>query len=60
MTKSVLKYSFVVLAMVLGICADAHGMVLIRKSPEIDPSMATGAITLLAGAITVLRVRRKK
>lgn len=57
MTKSALKYSFVVLAMVLGICAHAYAN---KHTPEIDPSMAVGAVTLLGGMIAVLRIRRKK
>jgi len=31
-----------------------------RQAPEIDPSMAIAGISLLAGTLTVFRVRRRK
>jgi hypothetical protein len=51
------------LYLVLGICASAHGMAFKRQPPsrpEIDPSMMVSALTLLAGTLAVLRVRRNK
>ena len=60
MTKNLLKYS-VVLGIVFGTCAVAHGLAFrFGSTPEIDPSLAISAITLLAGAIAVLRIRRSK
>jgi hypothetical protein len=59
MTKNLLKYSLVVLGLALGACASAHGMVLFKK-PEVDPGLAISGLTLLAGTIAVLRVRRQK
>jgi hypothetical protein len=51
-----------VLGLALGICASAHGMIFRNPPhrPEIDPSMAISAVTLLAGSLAVLSVRRKK
>jgi hypothetical protein len=47
------------LALALGTCTAAYA----RNGggyPEIDSSLAVTSLTLLAGAIAVLRVRRKK
>jgi hypothetical protein len=47
--------------MVFGICVPAHGLLFHgQPTPEIDPSLAISAITLLAGSLVLLRVRRKK
>ncbi|MGD0831441.1 MAG: LPXTG cell wall anchor domain-containing protein [Terracidiphilus sp.] len=59
MTKNLLKYSFVVFGFALATCLTAHGMAF-DKRPEVDPSLAVSGLTLLAGALAVLRVRRKK
>jgi drug/metabolite transporter (DMT)-like permease len=59
-TKNLFKYS-VVLGIVFGTCAVAHGLAFGHGStPEIDPSLAISTITLLAGSLAVLRIRRKK
>jgi hypothetical protein len=57
--KNLLKYSLVALVIALGTCTAAYGMIFSKK-PEIDPSLAVRALTLLAGSLAVLRVRRKK
>ena len=31
-----------------------------KQAPEVDPNLAIGGVTLLAGALTVLRARRSK
>lgn len=31
-----------------------------RQAPEVDPNLAIGGFTLLAGSLTVIRARRKK
>ena len=31
-----------------------------KKAPEFDPALATGGVLLLAGAVTLLRMRRSK
>ncbi|MGO9777265.1 MAG: hypothetical protein ACLQGT_15145 [Terracidiphilus sp.] len=59
MTKNLLKYSLLVLGLALGTCVSAHGMVFVHK-PEIDPNLAISGLTLLAGSLAVLRVRRSK
>lgn len=57
--KSFLKYSFGLLGIMLGMCAPAHAL-MFRLSPEVDPSLAISALTLLAGSLAVLGVRRGK
>jgi hypothetical protein len=57
--KSFLKYSFGLLGIMLGTCAPAHAL-MFRFSPEVDPSLAISALTLLAGSLAVLGVRRGK
>jgi LPXTG-motif cell wall-anchored protein len=59
MTKNLLKNTFVVLGFALASCIVAHGMAF-DKRPEVDPSLAISGLTLLAGTLAVLRVRRKK
>ncbi len=60
MTKNLLKYALVMLGLALGTCDAAHALAFGHKIPEVDPSLAIGALTLLAGSLAVLRVRRKK
>ena len=44
-----------------GVCSVAHGMVFHPwHKPEIDPNLAVSSLTLLAGTLAVLRVRRRK
>ena len=59
MTKNLLKYSFVILSLALSSCTAAYGMAF-KRLPEVDPSLAIAGLTLLAGSLAVLRVRRKK
>jgi len=61
-TKNLLKNAFIVLGLALCTSTAAHALVFYPnpKTPEIDPSLAIGSLTLLAGALAVLRVRRKK
>jgi hypothetical protein len=60
MMKNYLKFT-VVLGIVLSICVPAQGMAFkFTHTPEIDPSLAISAITLLAGSLAVLRARRNK
>jgi LPXTG-motif cell wall-anchored protein len=60
--RDLLKYSVVILALGLSTCTAAFGFG--KPSgpsvPEVDPSLAIGGLTLLAGSIAVLRIRRKK
>jgi hypothetical protein len=57
--KSSMKYALGVLGILLGTCATAHGLDFFRK-PEVDPSLAISALTLLAGSLAVLNIRRSK
>lgn len=59
MTKGLLKYAPVIFGLLFGTCAAAHGMAFARR-PEIDPSLAISAFTLLAGSLAVLRIRHRK
>ncbi len=59
MTKNHLKYSLVMLGLALTTCTTAFAFSK-PKVPEVDPSLAIGGLTLLAGTIAVLRIRRKK
>ena len=61
MRRNFTKYSFVVLAVSLAICPMAFSTPSgPYNHPEIDPGMAVSAITLLAGSLAVLRIRRQK
>ena len=61
MTKNLLKYSIVMLGLALGTCSAAFGLAFKQGHvPEIDPSLAIGGLTMLAGTIAVLRIRHKK
>ena len=57
--KSSMKYALGVLGILLGTCTTAHAL-MFRGVPEIDPSLAISALTLLAGSLAVLGIRRKK
>ncbi len=59
MSKNLLNNTLVVLGFALASCVAAHGMAFDRR-PEVDPSLAISGLTLLAGTLAVLRVRRKK
>lgn len=60
--KNLLKYSCLVLGFAAGACPAAFGLAFggHQGAPEIDPSLAIGGLTLLAGTIAVLRTRRSK
>jgi hypothetical protein len=60
MTKYISKYAFVALFLVLCASAPSYGLMFRHVVPEIDPSVAISGLTLLAGALAVLRVRRHK
>jgi len=58
------KYPFlgVSLALISGLLVipPAHAVVSVVRVPEIDPSSALAGLTLLAGALAVMRGRRSK
>jgi len=58
--KSFLKYALGLMGILLGTCAPAHGLAFAHRRPEIDPSLAISALTLLAGSLAVLNIRRNK
>ena len=69
--KTMLKYLFLGLAFAVGTSAAAHAdpwwhhhhdppRPEPRKAPEVDPNMAIGGLSLVGGAIAVLRARRSK
>jgi hypothetical protein len=43
-----------------GLTGAAHAAVLFYPGPEVDPTLAVGALTLVAGTVAVLRARRGK
>jgi hypothetical protein len=55
--KNFIRNLFAVVAVVLFVSHAAFAKVSV---PEIDPSMGTGALALLGGAIMVIRGRTKK
>jgi LPXTG-motif cell wall-anchored protein len=59
MTKNSLRFSLVVLGLAFSSCTAAYGLAF-KRLPEVDPSLTIGGLTLLAGALAILRVRRKK
>jgi hypothetical protein len=60
MTKSLLKSALLLLGFALGTCVTADALAFVfPKKPEIDPSLAVSAFTLLAGSLAVLRARSK-
>jgi hypothetical protein len=61
--KNLLKFAFVVLGVLLCTSTVAHALMFApwpKHTPEVDPSLAIGGITLLAGTLAVLRARRGK
>ncbi len=59
MMKSFLKYALGVMGILLCTCAPANAL-MFRHTPEVDPSLAISALTLLAGSLAVLNIRRNK
>ena len=62
MERNLLKYSLVILGLALCTCSAAFGLAFrtTPHTPEINPSLAIGGLTMLAGTIAVLRIRHKK
>ena len=56
--KNILRYALLMLVVALVGSTAAYANDL--PAPEVDPAMAISAFALLAGAVTVLRVRRSK
>jgi len=64
------KHSFLILSLALGISASAHAepwhhqdryrKPKAHEAPEVDPTLAIGGFSLLAGTLTVLRAQRRK
>ena len=70
--KKLFRYSTIALGLVLGAGALAHawgdpkpwphdpGKPAAPSAPEVDPNLAIGGITLVAGALTVMRAGKRK
>ncbi len=58
MNSNFFKYTFLLLALVLCTSTAANAMVLI-PAPEVDPGCVVGSLTLLCGALAILRVKYK-
>lgn len=57
--KNFLRYALGLLGILFGTCTTAHAL-MFRSSPEVDPGLAISALTLLAGSLAVLGIRRGK
>jgi hypothetical protein len=57
-TKNLLKNASIVLG--LALCTSTAAYAGIHTAPEVDPSLAIGGLTLLAGTLAILRVRSRK
>lgn len=61
MKKNQLIYALVMLGVALSTCATANALAFRQPAtPEVDPSLAITALSLLGGTLAVLRVRHKK
>lgn len=60
MNKNWLRIAVILSGFAFGVTASAHAAVLFFPSPEVDPTLAIGALTLVAGTVAVLRARRGK
>ena len=61
MRKNLMRDALLVIGFLLASGATANAMALYHlwPVPEIDPSLAVGAVALLAGSIAVLRAQRR-
>jgi len=60
MKKNWLRIAVVLSGFAFGVTGVAHAAVLFFPGPEVDPTLAIGALTLVAGTVAVLRARRGK
>jgi hypothetical protein len=60
MNRNWLRIAVILSGFAFGVTASAHAAVLFFPSPEVDPTLAIGALTLVAGTVAVLRARRGK
>ncbi|MGA7860081.1 MAG: hypothetical protein WCA11_19235 [Terracidiphilus sp.] len=58
MKKNISIYAFMLLTLALFGSTAANAMVLV-PAPEVDPGCAVGSLTLLCGALAILRVKYK-
>jgi LPXTG-motif cell wall-anchored protein len=57
---SLLRNSLAVLTVLFAAYSHAHAAYFVPQTPEIDPSLATGGLALLGGAILLVRGRRRQ
>jgi hypothetical protein len=60
MKKNWLRIGIFFSGFVFCLTGTAHAAVMFYPSPEVDPTLAVGALTLVAGTVAVLRARRSK
>jgi hypothetical protein len=60
MNKNWLRFAVVLSCFAFGVTTSAHAAALFFPTPEVDPTLAIGALTLVAGTVAVLRARRNK
>ena len=59
MTRNWLKTALLLSGFAFCVTGTAHAAVF-HPTPEVDPTLAIGAMTLVAGTVAVLRARRSK
>jgi hypothetical protein len=60
MKRNWLRIAVILSGFAFGLTGAAHASVLFFPTPEMDPTLAIGALTLVAGTVAVLRARRSK
>lgn len=60
MKRNWLKIALILSGFALCVTQTAHAAAVFYPTPEVDPTLAIGALTLVAGTVAVLRARRSK
>jgi hypothetical protein len=60
MKKNWLRISVILSGFAFGLTGAAHAAVFYPSAPEVDPTLAIGAVTLIAGTVAVFRARSSK
>ena len=60
MKRNSLRIVVILSGFAFGVTGVAHAAALFYPTPEVDQTLAIGALTLVAGTVAVLRARRGK
>jgi hypothetical protein len=60
MKRNWLRFALFLSGFAFCVTQTAHAAVVFYPTPEVDPTLAIGALTLVAGTVAVLRARRSK